>query len=628
MRLQTTPETILTLLSSVHIVTAACECGYQLRDTGARYTHQIYNDFTVSPDVTGLNKNPASASFTRDWTVQSWSAGTSDLIPIPRRNDEANVYIQDGTLVMRQMGYSDADRRANRSVSIAAIQSTGQDFLHGSFRSVFKISDDHGSVGGFFWYHNDTNEIDVEVLTKEPNDTTIHYTSHPFTNPGASYPATLTKPWTEYQEHRFDWHPGNITFYQGARAVHYTTANVPKVAGNMQMNLWANGNEWSGTPSKTNVTMNVKNILFYYNTTASEAGTDQAFNQACSKAGGDSSKTICKDTDPEVKVSGAGVQRSSPTIALLLTMMATFLSYLLAISADLLAKFNLAEQFAAAAYCPSNNNSPGNKLACSSGNCPLVEAANTITFTEFQNSLVTDVTGYVAVDSTNSLIVVAFRGSESVRNYLADANFPATVTDICDGCTADAGFWNSWQEARGGVLAAVNTAIAQNPSFSILSVGHSLGGAIADFAAAEIRKMGHPASLVRFPLLSALPLLSREERYQLTRTYAKYTFGAPRIAGPKLSTFITNQGNNYRITHFDDPVPRLPPIFLNFVHISPEYRITTGNGVPVTTNDVNGPIEGAVNFAGNTHTTAFDLPAHGWYFGNISACYPGDKLEV
>ncbi|KAI9719240.1 MAG: hypothetical protein M1812_003570 [Candelaria pacifica] len=273
-----------------------------------------------------------------------------------------------------------------------------------------------------------------------------------------------------------------------------------------------------------------------------------------------------------------------------------------AISADLFARFNLAEQYAAAAYCPSNNNSPGNKLTCSSGNCPLVEAANTITSTEFQNSLVTDVTGYVAVDSTNNFIVVAFRGSESVRNYLADANFPATGTDICDGCTADAGFYNSWKEARSGVLAAVNTAIAANPSSSILVTGHSLGGAIANFAAAEIRKMGHPASL--------------------------YTFGAPRIAGPKLSTFITNQGNNYRITHFDDPVPRLPPIVLNFVHISPEYWITTGNNVPVTANDINGPIDGAVNFAGNTHTTAFDLPAHGWYLGNISSCNPGGGLEI
>lgn len=166
-------------------------------------------------------------------------------------------------------------------------------------------------------------------MTKDPNNTQIHYTSHPFNDPAASYTATLAKPWTDYQTHRFDWHPENITFYQGGDAIHTTTINVPKVGGNIQMNLWANGNEWGGQPSKTNVTMNVKNILFYYNTTASEAGADQAFNQACSNAGGASSRTICDDTDPEVTAtaSSSPVERTVPNLLLSLTTMVAFLAY-------------------------------------------------------------------------------------------------------------------------------------------------------------------------------------------------------------------------------------------------------------------------------------------------------------
>ncbi|KAI9814195.1 MAG: hypothetical protein M1827_003361 [Pycnora praestabilis] len=270
-----------------------------------------------------------------------------------------------------------------------------------------------------------------------------------------------------------------------------------------------------------------------------------------------------------------------------------------AISTALLAEFNLFEQYAAAAYCPNNNNSPGTKLTCpTSNNCPLVEAATTVTTDEFQNSLVTDVTGYVAVDSTNHLIVVAFRGTESVRNYAADADFPVVATDICSGCTADQGFYNSWLEARAGVIASVQAAAKANPSYSIVATGHSLGAAIADFAAAELRNQGYSVAL--------------------------YTFGSPRIGGAEISSYITSQpGGNYRITHFDDPVPRLPPILLGFVHISPEYWITTGNEVAVTAQDINGPLTGSVNFAGNTGTTGFDLTAHGWYFNNISSCYPG-----
>jgi len=106
------------------------------------------------------------------------------------------------------------------------------------------------------------------------------------------------------------------------------------------------------------------------------------------------------------------------------------------------------------------------------------------------------VTGYVSTDSTNSLVVVAFRGTASVRNVIADTMFGAIDTDICDGCTAVAGFYNSWREARSGVLAAVKSASAANPSYKIVATGHSLGAAIADFAAAELRNDGYDVALV------------------------------------------------------------------------------------------------------------------------------------
>lgn len=141
------------------------------------------------------------------------------------------------------------------------------------------------------------------------------------------------------------------------------------------------------------------------------------------------------------------------------------------------------------------------------------------------SSLRTDVTGYVAIDNTRALTILAFRGSSSVRNFVADANFVAKPTDICPSCTAHNGFWDSWVEARPGVLAALKTAAASHPANRVVVTGHSLGGAIADLAAAEIRKSGITADL--------------------------YTYGAPRIAGKVLSDFITNQnkGGNFRVTH-------------------------------------------------------------------------------
>lgn len=268
-----------------------------------------------------------------------------------------------------------------------------------------------------------------------------------------------------------------------------------------------------------------------------------------------------------------------------------------AISSELLAALNLFEQYAAAAYCPSNNDSPNTKVTCSSGNCPLVESSNTNTVVEFQNSLETDVTGFVATDSTNSLVVVSFRGSESVRNWLTDVDFPTVTTDICTGCSACAGFWNSWAEARDGVLAAVKSAKAANPGYQIAAVGHSLGGAIADFAAAELRNGGLDVAL--------------------------YTFGSPRIGGAPISDYISAQSTkNYRVTHLNDPVPRLPPEILGFVHVSPEYYISSANYVPVTTADVT-EFVGDDETQGNAGQDSIDVTAHRWYFNNISDCYPG-----
>ncbi|KAL8639195.1 MAG: hypothetical protein Q9228_003742 [Teloschistes exilis] len=277
-----------------------------------------------------------------------------------------------------------------------------------------------------------------------------------------------------------------------------------------------------------------------------------------------------------------------------------------AISAGDYANLNLFEQFAAAAYCPSNNNvqAGGVKISCSTGNCPLVSNDDVVAVYEFQNSLKTDVTGYVAVDNTRSLTVLAFRGSKSVRNFITDVDFPATQTDICPSCTAHQGFWGSWVEARKGVLAALKTTAASHPNNRVVVTGHSLGGAIADLAAAEIRKSGITADL--------------------------YTYGAPRIAGKTLSDFITNQnaGGNYRVTHNHDPVPRLPPAVLGFVHISPEYYISSPNKVVPTTDDIT-KYTGSLNLMGNSGNNPLtsDISAHGWYFNQVGACDPDGGFE-
>jgi pimeloyl-ACP methyl ester carboxylesterase len=205
------------------------------------------------------------------------------------------------------------------------------------------------------------------------------------------------------------------------------------------------------------------------------------------------------------------------------------------------------------------------------------------------------------VDNTNKAVVLSFRGSYSVRNWIADASFLYTDPGLCDGCAAELGFWSSWKVVRDDILPQLKDAVSQNPDYDVVVVGHSLGAAIASLAAADLRTKGYPSAKL-------------------------YAYAAPRVANSALAKFITAQGNNYRFTHIDDPVPKLPLLSMGYVHISPEYYITAPNNATVKASTIKASdvqvIEGEVSFDGNTGTglpSIGSFAAHHWYFEEADA---------
>jgi Lipase (class 3)/Lipase 3 N-terminal region len=191
---------------------------------------------------------------------------------------------------------------------------------------------------------------------------------------------------------------------------------------------------------------------------------------------------------------------------------------------DLLDKFGLYEQYAAASYCPRNFEAqPDKRLKCPVGNCPRVQNAETsivYSFTRLvslvpitaswsphfvptqlnvlgsHSSPLTDTSGYVAFDHTHRLIIVAFRGSESFRNYLTFLDFPLIPIDFCTGCLSAKGYWTAWLEVRDDILKAVKETHEEYPGYKVVSTGHSLGGAIATLAVGKLRDQGHVVDLV------------------------------------------------------------------------------------------------------------------------------------
>jgi hypothetical protein len=225
----------------------------------------------------------------------------------------------------------------------------------------------------------------------------------------------------------------------------------------------------------------------------------------------------------------------------------------------------------------------------------------------------------VAIDNTNALIVVSFRGSESWRNYLADLNLPLTPTNLCPGCTGAAGFLDAWSEVATTVAAAVKTAHAAHPDYRIVSTGHSLGGAIATLAALDLRKQGFVVDMV-----SSWWFDDQKGGRQKTDKRWQGTFGAPRVGTDSMARLMSGQdpaqGRNFRVTHKYDPVPSMPALSEGYRHVTPAYHIMTDNTAVPTAKDFEMQVGMLFENAWGLNLVE-DGEAHVHYFNHISACY-------
>eukprot|EP00842_Homolaphlyctis_polyrhiza_P002073 jgi/Hompol1/2867/HPOL_006200-RA len=106
--------------------------------------------------------------------------------------------------------------------------------------------------------------------------------------------------------------------------------------------------------------------------------------------------------------------------------------------------------------------------------------------------------GFVAVNPPSKLIVLAFRGTRNLDNWIkdlmaanstgtnqttrADAEFPGSPAES----RVHMGFLAAWEFLRDDAIARVGWHLNQNPDYTILVTGHSLGGAIATMASVDL----------------------------------------------------------------------------------------------------------------------------------------------
>jgi len=126
------------------------------------------------------------------------------------------------------------------------------------------------------------------------------------------------------------------------------------------------------------------------------------------------------------------------------------------------------------------------------------------------------------------------------------------------------GFLLAYQALRSSMLKEIGEITKSNPSLPVVVVGHSLGAAMAELCAVDLT-----------------------ETLNLTNVHV-WNYGDPRVGNLDwMYYYKTKVATTWRTTNQKDPVPHLPPLFLEFFHVPIEvwfpkddktYQICDGSG--------------------------------------------------
>jgi triacylglycerol lipase len=170
--------------------------------------------------------------------------------------------------------------------------------------------------------------------------------------------------------------------------------------------------------------------------------------------------------------------------------------------------------------------------------------------------------GWVCVDVAAQKLIVAFRGTEFLHDWLDNFDFiPAPYAPIPGRGTVHEGF----QLVYYAIRASLRNLVQQNAPKckDLLITGHSLGGALCALAAPDLlNDIDHLSPVV-------------------------YTWAEPRVGHDDFVSFLNTHVNVcYRIVNVWDVVPHLPPDLAGYEHEGSSVTIDSGFSLDVVHNHV------------------------------------------
>lgn len=142
---------------------------------------------------------------------------------------------------------------------------------------------------------------------------------------------------------------------------------------------------------------------------------------------------------------------------------------------------------------------------------------------------------YTGYDAENDVIILAYRGSKNLENWINNLKFDLIDYDECSKCKVHKGFLQSYNSLKEKIFPAMKLLHEEHSTSKIYITGNSLGGAMSTLAAIDIHKNVAPIDTF-------------------------YSFEAPRVGNKKFADYVNQLlPGSIRITHYKDIVVHLPP---------------------------------------------------------------------